>query len=217
METSEAPNEDHSFSIHNDNFTFEELFARNITSEQLLSWSATLDLAENYEIFLNTPYKNESTERFFNCSWLWFGSRCQYSFYFVKGNTLADIVAYTFRTKGNQVVPRNLSCYIHLQCSTDSTSFCLDWREICDGRLACANGLDETNCELFEINECAENEYRCHDGTQCIPEDFFRDSTLEPDCLDGSDEPVGLSSSRCLYNPAFRCEKTNMSIRTYQL
>ncbi|CAF4331322.1 unnamed protein product, partial [Rotaria magnacalcarata] len=46
-------------------------------------------------------------------------------------------------------------------------------------------------CLLYyqlEINECADNEYRYHNG-QCIPMKYFHDSSLNPDCLDRTDEP----------------------------
>ncbi|CAF5066706.1 unnamed protein product, partial [Rotaria magnacalcarata] len=52
----------------------------------------------------------------------------------------------------------------------------------------CLDGSDEFNYWQLEINECAENEYRCHNG-QCIPMEFFHDSSLNPDCLDRTDEP----------------------------
>jgi hypothetical protein len=39
----------------------------------------------------------------------------------------------------------------------------------------------------LEINQCQENEYRCKNG-QCIPQLFYRDDPITPDCADGSDE-----------------------------
>ncbi|CAF1657122.1 unnamed protein product, partial [Adineta ricciae] len=45
---------------------------------------------------------------------------------------------------------------------------CLDWREICDGKVDCSNGLDEYYCHELEMNECnIATEYRCSNA-QCI-------------------------------------------------
>jgi hypothetical protein len=68
---------------------------------------------------------------------------------------------------------------------------CLDWREICDGKVDCIGesfGLDEQQCDELEMNECGKNEYRCHNGAQCIPLEFVRDGKTSLDCLDGTDE-----------------------------
>jgi hypothetical protein len=56
------------------------------------------------------------------------------------------------------------------------------------------------------VNECTENEYWCHNG-QCIPTEFFHDSSLNPDCLDRTDEPVDSYLSLCHNDPSFRCEE----------
>jgi hypothetical protein len=64
----------------------------------------------------------------------------------------------------------NNTCYNHLNCET--LSLCLDWREIYDRKIDCVDGFDEVHCWQLEMNECAGNEYRCHNG-QCIPEEFF--------------------------------------------
>jgi hypothetical protein len=67
-------------------------------------------------------------------------------------------------------------------------TWCLDWREVCDGKADCwPNHVDEHFCEKLEQNECASNEYRCFNG-QCIQEIFLLDNTFVPDCVDGTDE-----------------------------
>ncbi|CAF3582330.1 unnamed protein product [Rotaria sp. Silwood1] len=67
-------------------------------------------------------------------------------------------------------------------------------------------GIDEQNCGQFEINECNDHEYRCHNG-QCILEEFLWNNLLNPDCLDGTDETIMLSHTHfCAYDPSFRCE-----------
>ncbi|CAF4025794.1 unnamed protein product, partial [Rotaria sordida] len=47
-------------------------------------------------------------------------------------------------------------------------------------------GIDESQCFELEINECNENEYRCHNGL-CIPKQFWNDEFDEAECFDKSD------------------------------
>ncbi|CAF4510148.1 unnamed protein product, partial [Rotaria sp. Silwood2] len=106
------------------------------------------------------------------------------------------------------VIFTNLSCCIYLQCNCGGLfRACLDWREICNGKIDCINGgIDEAYCDQLEINECKENEYRCHNG-QCIPEVFLRDDLINRECLDGTDEPTLPDyPNSCSFDPAFRCE-----------
>jgi hypothetical protein len=73
-----------------------------------------------------------------------------------------------------------------LECNRGSDPICLDWSEICDGFIDCQDGIDEKHCWQLETNECADNEYRCHNG-QCIPIAFFSDDTNTFQCLDQTD------------------------------
>ncbi|CAF3102685.1 unnamed protein product, partial [Rotaria sp. Silwood2] len=62
--------------------TFEKLHKLNISSDQLLIWSAPIDAAERYQIYLNNKKMNIKTlsnEVFYNCTWPWFGEFCQYA------------------------------------------------------------------------------------------------------------------------------------------
>ncbi|CAF2099324.1 unnamed protein product [Rotaria magnacalcarata] len=71
-------------------------------------------------------------------------------------------------------------------------SFCLDWREVCDGKVDCwPKPVDEQDCHELEQNECGSGEYRCRNG-QCIPEDNVADDLVAPDCLDWTDEVLQL-------------------------
>ncbi|CAF1061423.1 unnamed protein product [Rotaria sordida] len=197
--------------------TFKELQRLNVTSNQLLVWSSTIDIAELYQIYLNdhrlTYIKNLSDEVYYNCTWPWFGHFCQYSFDFNEESTLNEIVYNIYHERNVYGLGlsqfTNLSCYIHVECHSGPSFFCLDWREICDGKVDCLNDrIDEEYCWKLELNECSKDEYRCHNGAQCIPIDFLHDDTLNPDCLDRSDEPLTHSYPvSCPSDPAFRCEE----------
>ena len=203
------------------NLTFDELKEKNITIQQLLSWLAPIDLIELYQTYLNTPTLALASEVFHNCTLLWFGPFCQYTFY--SHEPFADIVYKTFTAKkGTEdailvTTITNLSCYVHVQCNRGPAPLCLDWREICDGRIDClGDGIDEKQCIDLEINECKDDEYRCHNG-MCIPEQFMNDNPSSPDCLDHTDEYAHplmstlkiLGFSICSASPSFLCEESD--------
>ena len=52
------------------------------------------------------------------------------------------------------------------------------------------------------------NEYRCHNGMHSIPNILYHDGSLNPDCIDRTDEvnTVGYWD-KCHQDPAFRCEE----------
>ncbi|CAF3856481.1 unnamed protein product, partial [Rotaria sp. Silwood1] len=201
-------------------FTFEDLRKQNITSEMLIEWSAPVDLIENYQIYLDN-HSAPSSFIFYNCTFPWFGSHCEYSFDKPEFS-FAKQVLKRFGTDVYRLqIPDILPCYTHLQCDRtgdhgQTPGACLDWREICDGEVHCLDGgRDEEQCWQLEINECDnETEYRCHNG-QCIPRDFLNDDLLYPDCLDQSDEYVILRSwifdsreiADCYAEHDFRCEE----------
>lgn len=70
-------------------WTFAELREKNVTSEMLLSWSAPIDTAEDYQMFLNTSSPNASSiekDEFHNCTSSWFGPHCLgYPFRSIRG------------------------------------------------------------------------------------------------------------------------------------
>ncbi|CAF2261159.1 unnamed protein product [Rotaria magnacalcarata] len=195
-------------------FTFDELRRHNITTQQLLSWSAPIDLVEQYQFYLdesNSSLSLLSNELFYNCTKPWFGLRCQYSFEFSEELSIYNIVEAEFSRKASYSESSKmlitLPCYVHLKCDRGGP-LCLDWREVCDGRVDCLDGgLDEAFCFDVEINECSETEYRCHNGL-CIPEEFWNDGIGDADCLDRSDEIADVAYPRsCFQDPTFRCEE----------
>ena len=179
------------------NFTFDELKKRNVSSDQLYTWSAPIDLIEDYEFYLNQSTKSDSMKRFFNCTSPRFGPQCQYQFVF----DYSDDYANDFQTVSNIIdflylqyrsKDLNWTCYEHLECDYYLSSGCLDWTEICDGFIHCLNdGIDEQFCSQLEINECQSNEYRCANG-QCISLEFLdrNENNLEFRfiCIDKTDQ-----------------------------
>ncbi|CAF0735971.1 unnamed protein product [Adineta steineri] len=203
-------------------FTFDQLRQQNITSELLYSWATSIDLVEDYEIYLRneTALTDPLEKVFYNCSLGWFGRLCQYTF--IKSlslvqPTFTDVVTQVFDIKLEEFSaevyqnPRSYtvySCYTHIKCERDLPHICLDWREICDGKVDCSNdGQDEMFCAELEMTDCSENEYRCHNGAQCIPKEMYYDGKFNIDCLDSTDEPEPLLNSHCVGDPSFRCEE----------
>lgn len=192
-----------------DEYTFDQLKENKVTSSMLLSWSATMDVAEDYEVFLKTPSSDliNGQQIFLNCSKPWFGPSCRLSFDSIDDVNINDVLFSLQRSKQKLTKNSKATCYEHLHCET--FSFCLDWREICDRKLDCLDGSDERNCWKLEINQCSDDEFRCSNGL-CIPMMFFRDNIRQPDCLDRSDEidPINDLSS-CYLNFGFNCDESS--------
>ncbi len=220
---------------NNNRYTFEDLRQKNITSDQLYNWSAPIDLIEYYQNYLET---NISTNNFvfYNCTYPWFGSRCDYSF----DESRSDFgeQAQVLFEKHRHFHLNDLSippCYTHLQCDRvgdqgRTPGACLDWREVCDGKVDCIDGAqDEEPCWQLELNECDEKkEFRCHNGL-CIPLAFLHDDESNSDCLDRSDELFSMKKNTiqlphftysfptvCSGDPAFRCEDQRCHPSTYR-
>ncbi|CAF1205542.1 unnamed protein product [Rotaria sp. Silwood1] len=203
-------------------FTLYELRQLNVTVEQLLSWSAPIDLIEKYVFYINQSDTNNllSTETFYNCTKPWLGTQCQYSFGLGMTMSLDNIIRTILQEKflNDQIseIVQNFTCYTHIKCYRGSSLICLDWREICNGHIDCIDeGNDENRCFELKINQCDENEYRCDNGL-CIPKDFWRDDGNNPECLDGSDElktDTNNYMEHCLKDPTFRCEDLSCSLK----
>ena len=189
--------------------TFDDLKKQGIKSEQLLSWLAPIDVAERYEMNVN------NFDTFYLCQSPWFGNKCQYRLDEDTDLSFGDYVQATFNDYTH--ITRNHTqgtCYRFLEgCNDQSWPFCLDWRNICDGKTDCFHGEDEQWCSQLIFSRCQNDEYRCHYGGQCIPKSFLKDNRLSIDCLDGSDENDFVLAYSPLMNPqcpeisTFRCQE----------
>ncbi|CAF4054951.1 unnamed protein product, partial [Adineta steineri] len=170
--------------------TFDELKKKSVTAKDLMEWSSPIDLIERYEYFLQMN-KSSSNEVFYNCTLPWFGPLCQYKF--IVNQSFPQLIETIDYRYGDRDVNASFTCYIHLKCNRGSPHICLDWREICDGKVDCLDGgEDEKYCLELEINTCEENEYQCRNG-MCVNKVFLLDesnSLISPECLDRSDEHI---------------------------
>ena len=180
-------------------YSFSELQQLNLTSSDLLRWSSSINLIEEYQLF------SSPQSVFFNCTSPWFGRRCEYSFVLTSSTSLNSILRdqWSHRDRSDLSV---FPCYIHLSCEHVHRPMCLTWREICNGELDCLNdGIDERDCFELELNEC-DGEYRCHNG-QCVDDDFFDDQD-QSECLDRSDQAADREAlNSCSMDPSFQCEE----------
>jgi hypothetical protein len=158
---------------------FSDLRLRNISAREILDWSSSIEVADQYAAFLNDNIhhidgimcecKIPST----------FGKFCEYEMYGY--STIKENLEAQFNYKGEQKNQYKDQLYGHTLCYTtlecDSGLLCLDYRDICDGRQQCQDGWDEENCDKLEFNECDDDEYRCLNG-MCIPEQYFLDGKL---------------------------------------
>jgi hypothetical protein len=191
---------------------FIELYRQGVTSIQLLDWSSSIDVAERYE-----ENGANSNDIFYNCSSLWFGSKCQYRFDYDQLPTFGHVLRRFFSRHVSSIPPPYYhvnTCYPFLtNCYLGPSPMCLDWREICDGKFDCINGEDEQSCEILEMNECSDKEFRCHYSGECIPLSFLHDGLFSPDCLDSSDDigtvgPGNYEKVYCGRSLAFDCEES---------
>jgi hypothetical protein len=69
------PSSDHLY------LTFAELKKHGISSAQLVEWSAPVDVAENYEIYMTNGNESNafSSHQYFNCSHCESGAQCEYT------------------------------------------------------------------------------------------------------------------------------------------
>ena len=200
---------------HDQKLSFVELKTRNITSEQLQQWSAPIDAVERYQLYLQTQVTSQTAmQYFYNCSTPRFGPLCQYSLDVdqLGSSSLSEMIYEFYR---REYEPMTVTCYTHLQCDLGSKAMCLHWTDICDGYIDCLNNAaDEANCWQLEIGQCADDEYRCHNG-QCIPKVYFNDQRTAFECLDRSDVHNGAEARPIPQKgePTFTQEDSSCSMR----
>ncbi|CAF3820942.1 unnamed protein product [Adineta steineri] len=195
-------------------YNFYSLKMLNIEPMEILKWNSGIELADLYAAYLNRfDHESDYGKHHFlcNCTKIGtFGKFCEYNF--MSNSTFEETIEHQFYLKsehyfGSQYIG-NRTCYTSLECNYGL--LCLDWRNICDGKQQCIDGLDEDNCELLEYNECHSNEYRCSNG-QCIDEEFFLDGDI--DCMDRSDEQYKILQLshivfiHCAFKPDFNCDE----------
>ncbi|CAF4349169.1 unnamed protein product, partial [Rotaria sordida] len=93
---------------------------------------------------------------------------CQYRFQHELLLPFGDIVEATFSDYIDIISNVTTgTCYQFLDsCNQEIWPRCLDWREICDGKMDCISGEDEQWCDQLEMIKCTDSEYRCHYGGQ---------------------------------------------------
>ena len=158
---------------------FRELVDQNIHPSIILDWSSSIEIADSYaNVFYNRSLIDINDDQFVcKCTKSGtFGKYCEYQLTHEK-KSFRDALTAQFeqkRTGDSWDTQRygNILCYETLPC--ESGPLCLDWREICDGKQRCLNGIDEENWDKLEFNECENDEFRCTNG-MCIAEEFWLD------------------------------------------
>ncbi|CAF4195689.1 unnamed protein product, partial [Adineta steineri] len=158
---------------------FSTLKENNMNTDDLLKWRIPFETIERYADYL----ANNSTNSFIcNCTHDRIGVRCQY---LLPANlsTIAEISKEQLREPAVREVALHTCLVDMIKCNTGL--LCLEWRQVCDGIVQCDNGADEIECHVFELQNCASDEFQCR-NSMCIPNEFLFDGTI--DCMDSSDE-----------------------------
>ena len=155
---------------------FSELFQRDITPNEILKWSSTIEMADNYAAVYYGHLNYTNITFLCNCTMYGtFGKYCEYKL--THNSTIFEesmITQFTIKAKHPMHLQIFGSYLLYQGIICESGLIDLDWRQICDGTQQCNDGLDEENCDFLEFNECEENEYRCING-MCIDEEFWLD------------------------------------------
>jgi hypothetical protein len=189
--------------------SFASLMLKNISVSTILhQWKSSVEKVEEYSRYRRQRQSNELVhDGKYLCECTdpqSFGKNCEYLL--PTGTTFQETLNWEVEMIKNDSWPMQIHgdivCYTTLIC--DSGLLCLDWRDICDGVQQCMFGYDEENCDMFEFNECEDDEYRCVNG-MCIPDEYFLDG--EFDCSDLSDEKESFSDSACTFHQAsYECD-----------
>ena len=162
-------------------YSFRSLLDNHTNPSDLLHWNSSIEMVDMYaNVFDNHSFtRTNLSDALFICKCIkpgTFGKYCEYKLTHGKAlfSETIDVQYEEKEVDGSWNIQRYgaILCYITLPCP--SSIICLDWREICDGKQRCLNGIDEENCDKLEFNECADDEFRCTNG-MCIAEEFWLD------------------------------------------
>ena len=161
---------------YGEKWLFMDLLANNTSPHDILKWSSSIEMVDNYAHFFYNRLADVPQDDFLcRCTQRGsFGMYCEYELLFGIG-TIPDLFNIQFELKKDIAENQRwatILCYETLSCHFGT--LCLDWRNVCDGQQQCMDGLDEENCDKLEFNECEEDEYRCSNG-MCIEAVYFLD------------------------------------------
>ncbi|CAF1479010.1 unnamed protein product [Adineta ricciae] len=150
---------------------FRDLLYRGIDPSIVLEWNSSIEVVDLYaEVFYNRSlFNNDDNRSICICRNGKFGKYCEYQLTHDK-NLFSETIDAQFEGKRDTWNVQRygaILCYQTLPCP--SSPLCLDWREICDGKQRCPNGIDEENCDKLAFNECEDDAFRCTNG-MCIAE-----------------------------------------------
>ncbi|CAF1524238.1 unnamed protein product [Didymodactylos carnosus] len=196
--------------INGKRYAFYELYQLNISSYDFYQWSAPINLIEKYQMYHDNITNSLDYELYYNCSKPWFGTFCQYTLNSIE--SFDQIIAERFQSRikyepTDVIKITNGTCYTGLKCYRGPSPICLDWREICDGKVDCFDAEDEKYCSQLETNTCEKDQYLCQNG-MCIPDSLINQIGIIPDCIDGSDEQYMRSFTDICYTELSpKCEE----------
>jgi hypothetical protein len=195
--------------------TFNDLYWKNVTIDDLFTWQVSVDVLNDYQHFLDTNLTGKD-RLFCQCKEDdRFGTNCDYILMNFKTETSINMINDYFE---REFMKMDQTCYrgpLARKCPNEK---CFDWRLICDNYYDCEMGEDERTCLVLEANTCRDDQYRCKNGL-CIPLSFSFDFIY--DCLDRSDEHYGQviqetldivdsvlnDKPPCSENPSIYCEE----------
>ncbi|UJR12875.1 hypothetical protein I4U23_017049 [Adineta vaga] len=202
--------------------SFDSLLKQEVHPRFVLEYSSSIEMADLYAaVFYNRSLSVNDNDQFVcNCTTSGtFGKYCEYQLTY-NAKSFTDAIKSQFEQKKldkeqddswNSQRHGKIVCYETL--SYPSSPLCLDWREICDGKQRCSNGIDEENCDKLEFNECEDDEFRRNNG-MCISEEFWADGDY--DCMDWSDEYHSHYGQICSVEPnAIECDEHLCLIEMY--
>ncbi|KAJ7378683.1 hypothetical protein OS493_021987 [Desmophyllum pertusum] len=88
----------------------------------------------------------------------------------------------------------NASCNAHEFSCTNGR--CIYSYLKCNGNNDCLDKSDEQDCPEVPLKPCKDDEFRCGDSTQCIPNSKVCDAVV--DCHDKKDEPMSCGIDECI-------------------